>query len=182
MKEGASHEDRDAQCKHINQIISTALKDGQTCISVDTKKKENIGEFKNNGKEYCPKGKPIEVNTHDFPNKKLGKVSPYDIYDIGENSGWVSVGISSDTAQFAVNSIRTWWYTIGCKKYPDAQRITITADCGGSNGYRVKLWKVSLQALANEIKKDLVIRHFPPGTGKWNKIEHRLFSYISKNW
>ncbi len=182
MKEGASHADRDEQFKHINQTVSSALSEGQPCISVDTKKKENIGEFKNNGKEYCQKGKPTEVNTHDFPNKKLGKVAPYGIYDIGKNAGWVSVGISSDTAEFAVNSIRTWWYAVGCKKYPDAQRITITADCGGSNGYRVKLWKASLQDLANEIKRDIVVCHFPPGTSKWNKIEHRLFSYISKNW
>ena len=182
MKEGSSHEDRDAQFKHINQTISEALNDGQPCISIDTKKKENIGDFKNNGKEYSQKGKPVEVNTHDFPDKKLGKVAPYGIYDIGENEGWVSVGISSDTAEFAVNSIRTWWHTIGCKKYAHAKKITATADCGGSNGYRVRLWKVSLQKFANEIQKDIVVCHFPPGTSKWNKTEHRLFSYIAKNW
>ncbi|HLG24337.1 MAG TPA: ISAzo13 family transposase [Candidatus Nanoarchaeia archaeon] len=181
-KEGAQHTDRDAQFVHINTTVKKALSERQPCISIDTKKKENIGEFKNNGKEYCEKGKPTKVKTHDFPDKKLGKVAPYGVYDIGENAGWVSVGISSDTAEFAVNSIRTWWYTVGEKKYPDAQRITITADCGGSNGYRVKLWKFSLQELANEIKKDIVVCHFPPGTSKWNKIEHKLFSYISKNW
>lgn len=181
-KEGSSHQDRDAQFKHINQTVSEAIAQGQPCISVDTKKKENIGTFKNNGREYCPKGKPTRVNTHDFPDKNLGKVSPYGIYDIAENEGWVSVGISSDTAEFAVNSIRTWWYAYGVKKYPDAKRIIITADCGGSNGYRVKLWKFSLQQLAIEVGKEFVVCHFPPGTSKWNKIEHRLFSYISKNW
>jgi hypothetical protein len=181
-KEGSSHKDRDAQFNHINATVSKALQDGQPCISIDTKKKENIGQFKNNGQEYAPKGKPTKINTHDFPNKELGKVAPYGIYDIGENTGWVSVGISSDTAEFAVNSIRTWWYTVGVKRYPHARRIVMTADCGGSNGYRVRLWKFSLQQLANEIGRELIVCHFPPGTSKWNKIEHKLFSYISKNW
>jgi hypothetical protein len=182
MNEGSSHEDRDAQFCHINETVTKAIAEEQPCISVDTKKKENIGEFKNNGKEYCPKATPIRVNTHDFPDKKLGKVAPYGIYDIGQNAGWVSVGISSDTAEFAVNSIRTWWYSVGVQKYSNAKQITITADCGGSNGYRVKLWKFALGQLANEIKKEIRVCHFPPGTSKWNKIEHRLFSYISKNW
>ena len=154
----------------------------QPTISVDTKKKENIGNYKNNGEEYSPKGKPVEVDTHDFPDKRLGKVVPYGIYDIGKNKGWVSVGISSDTAEFAVNAIRTWWYTMGLQSYHQASELLITADCGGSNGYRVKLWKYELQKLADETGLKIHVRHFPPGTSKWNKIEHKLFSYISKNW
>jgi transposase len=181
-RDGESHRDRDAQFAYINQTVSKAIELGQPAISVDTKKKENVGNFKNNGKEYAPKGKPMEVSMHDFPDKKLGKVVPYGVYDIGQNAGWVSVGISSDTAQFAVNSIRTWWYSMGQKSYPNATEIVITADCGGSNGYRVRLWKYELQNLANELKKKITVCHFPPGTSKWNKIEHRLFSYISKNW
>ena len=181
-KETSSHEDRDAQFQLINKTMSNAINAGEPCISLDTKKKEIVGEFKNNGKEYAPKGKPIEVNTHDFPDKELGKVAPYGIYDIGQNAGWVSVGISADTAEFAVNSIRTWWYSVASKNYPNAKEINVTADCGGSNGYRVRLWKYELQKLANELKVNIVVRHFPPGTSKWNKIEHRLFSYISKNW
>ena len=151
-------------------------------MSVDTKKKELIGNYKNNGQEYRPKGKPIEVKGHDFIEHTLGKVVPYGIYDIGQNKGWVSVGISSDTAQFAVNTIRTWWYQDGMKDYATARTILITADCGGSNGYRVRLWKTELQKLATEIGLIIEVHHFPPGTSKWNKIEHRLFSYISKNW
>jgi len=180
--EKASHEDRDAQFKYINSSVILMHKHGQPTISVDSKKKENIGNYKNNGREYSKKGQPIEVNGHDFPDPKLGKVVPYGVYDIGKNEGWVSVGISSDTAQFAVNTIRTWWYTNGIKRYQSASELLITADCGGSNGYRTKLWKIELQKLSNEINLKIHVRHFPPGTSKWNKIEHRLFSYISKNW
>lgn len=160
----------------------TAHEQSNPAVSVDAKKKENIGNYKNNGREYSEKSKPIEVKGHDFIDKKLGKVIPYGIYDIGLNKGWVSVGISADTAQFAVNSIRTWWVVKGNKQYPEATEILITADCGGSNGNRTKPWKVELQKLADELKMNLKVCHFPPGTSKWNKIEHRLFSYISKNW
>lgn len=182
-KEGRSHKDRDAQFQYINKSITELQNREQPTISVDTKKKENIGEFKNNGREYSKKRKPIEVDSHDFPDKKLGKVVPYGIYDIGKNKGWVSVGISSDTAEFAVNAIRTWWYKMGKEAYSSSvNELLITADCGGSNGYRVRLWKLELQKLSNESGLNIHVRHFPPGTSKWNKIEHRLFSYISKNW
>lgn len=180
--EGASHEDRNAQFCYINTSVTRLQGDGQPTISVDTKKKENIGNYKNNGRELCKKGKPIEVKGHDFIDKRLGKVVPYGIYDIGKNTGWVSVGISADTAEFAVNSIRTWWYTMGIHSYPNIKELLITADCGGSNGYRVRLWKYELQRLSDEMSLPIHIRHFPPGTSKWNKIEHRLFSYISQNW
>ena len=179
---GGKQPDRDAQFKYINESILAAQANKQPSLSVDAKKKEIIGNYKNNGREYAEKGKPIKVKTHDFIDKKLGKVTPYGLYDIGSNSGWFSVGVSKDTAQFAVNTIRTWWYTDGVKRYPKATEILITADCGGSNGYRNKLWKVELQKLANELQLEIKVRHFPPGTSKWNKIEHRLFSYISKNW
>jgi hypothetical protein len=162
--------------------VKAFQRDECPAISVDTKKKENIGNYKNNGCEYNHKGKPEEVNTHDFMNKKLGKVSPYGVYDIGRNKGWVSVGISKDTAAFAVNSIRGWWYEMGKELYQDSRKILITADCGGSNGYRVRLWKVELQKLANELRVEIYVSHFPPGTSKWNKIEHKMFSYISQNW
>ncbi len=182
-KEGRSHEDRDAQFRYINESISELQSRGQPTVSVDTKKKENIGEYKNNGREYAKKGKPIEVDSHDFPDKKLGKVVPYGIYDIGKNKGWVSVGISCDTAEFAVNAIRTWWYKMGKGVYSNTTTdLLITADCGGSNGYKVRLWKLELQKLSNENGLRIHVRHFPPGTSKWNKIEHRLFSYVSKNW
>ena len=180
--EGTPHIDRDAQFTYINNSLTELQGRMQPTISVDTKKKENIGSYKNNGEEYSPKGKPVEVDTHDFPDKRLGKVVPYGIYDIGKNKGWVSVGISSDTAEFAVNAIRTWWYTMGLQSYHQASELLITADCGGSNGYRVKLWKYELQKLADETGLKIHVRHFPPGTSKWNKIEHKLFSYISKNW
>lgn len=180
--EKASHEDRNAQFQNINESVKNQHEKNQPVISVDTKKKENIGAYKNIGKEFCKKGKPIEVNTHDFPDARLGKVSPYGVYDIGANQGWVSVGISSDTAEFAVNTIRTWWYKMGLQQYPDAKELLITADCGGSNGYRVRLWKLELQKFADETGLQVNIRHFPPGTSKWNKIEHRMFSYISKNF
>ena len=180
--ENANHPDRDAQFNYINETVKKAHASGQPAISVDTKKKENIGNYKNGGQEYAPKGKPIEVNGHDFIDKRLGKVIPYGIYDIGKNTGWVSVGISADTAEFAVNTIRTWWYTQGETKYKRATELIITADCGGSNGYRTKLWKVEVQKFADQIGIKIHVRHFPPGTSKWNKIEHRLFSYISRNW
>ena len=180
--EGASHADRDAQFHYISDSVTKLQSDGQPTISVDTKKKENIGNYKNNGQELCKKAQPIEVKGHDFIDKRLGKVVPYGIYDIGKNKGWVSVGISADTAEFAVNSIRTWWYTMGTMSYPKAKELLITADCGGSNGYRVRLWKYELQQLSDETGLSIHVRHFPPGTSKWNKIEHRLFSYISKNW
>ena len=180
--EGSQNEDRDAQFKFINSSVLTLHSKGQPTISVDTKKKEILGEYKKNGKELCKKGEPVKVNTHDFPDKRLGKVAPYGIYDIGKNKGWVSVGVSSDTAEFAVNSIRTWWYKMGMAFYPSATEVLITADCGGSNGYRVRLWKYELQKLSDEIGLQIHVRHFPPGTSKWNKIEHKLFSYISQNW
>lgn len=180
--ENSNHPDRDEQFCYINKSVMDAQNKNQPAISVDTKKKELIGNYKNSGQEYMPKGKPIEVKGHDFIDKRLGKVVPYGIYDIGKNVGWVSVGISSDTSKFAVNTIRTWWLTDGIKRYPKATELTITADCGGSNGYRTRLWKLELQKLANELNLKIKVRHFPPGTSKWNKIEHRLFSYISKNW
>jgi hypothetical protein len=181
-KSGSFHADRDKQFEYIASGVKKFHKTCQPVISVDTKKKENIGEFKNGGKEYCKKGQPVQVKDHDFPCKKLGKVVPYGVYDLGSNRGWVSVGISGDTAEFAVNAIRTWWYAMGSPVYKSANELLITADCGGSNGYRVRLWKKELQTLANETQLKITVRHFPPGTSKWNKIEHRMFSYISKNW
>lgn len=180
--EDSKHADRDAQFQHINDSVIAVHKQSSPAVSVDAKKKENIGNYKNNGREYSEKSKPVEVKGHDFVDKKLGKITPYGVYDIGLNKGWVSVGISFDTAQFAVNSIRTWWKMEGKKQYPEATKILITADCGGSNGNRTKLWKVELQKLSDELQMNLKVCHFPPGTSKWNKIEHRLFSYISKNW
>ncbi len=180
--EGKDHPDRNEQFEYIYKKVKTFQKAGNPTISVDTKKKENIGEYKNQGREYRKKNKPIEVNMHDFPDKKLGKVAPYGVYDLGKNKGWVSVGISADTAEFAVNTIRNWWYIMGAPEYPGTKKILITADCGGSNGYRVKLWKYELQKLANELDITIAVCHFPPGTSKWNKIEHRMFSYITKNW
>lgn len=180
--EGKQHQDRDKQFIHIN--TQGRAFQGKNCpvLSIDTKKKENIGNYKNKGQEYSQKGKPIAVNTHDFPDKNLGKVAPYGVYDIGRNEGWVSIGISSDTARFAVNSIRTWWYVMGNEIYKDAETIMITADCGGSNSNKTKLWKWELQKLATELNKAIYVCHFPPGTSKWNKIEHKMFSYISMNW
>lgn len=181
-KEGKDHPNRDEQFKYINEKSKKFQKENCPVISVDAKKKELIGNFKNNGKEYCKKKNPIEVNTYDFPDKEKGKVAPYGVYDIGKNKGWVSVGITKDTAEFAVNSIRSWWYQMGKQDYAKSKKIFITADCGGSNGYRTKLWKWELQKLSNELKKELHISHYPPGTSKWNKIEHKMFSYISQNW
>jgi hypothetical protein len=181
-KAGSSHPDRDLQFCHINERIADFQKRDQPTISVDTKKKENIGEYKNNGQELCKKGKPIEVNDHDFPDERLGKVAPYGVYDIGKNKGWVSVGISGDTAEFAVNTIKAWWYKMGRLSYKNAAELLVTADCGGSNGYRVRLWKTELQKFSNTTGLTVHVCHFPPGTSKWNKIEHKMFSYISKNW
>ena len=177
-----SHPDRNAQFEYINKSALKHMETGQPVISIDAKKKENIGNFKNNGSEYGRKGEPVKVLDHDFPIKELGKATPYGIYDIMKNTGFVNVGISSDTAEFAVESIKRWWLEIGQEAYPEANSIYITADSGGSNGVRVRLWKVKLQELANELGMTLKISHFPAGTSKWNKIEHRLFSFISKNW
>jgi hypothetical protein len=181
-KEGVSHPDRDAQFRHINDKVKAALDAGEPAISVDTKKKELVGDFKNGGQEWRQKGSPVEVRTHDFKDKVLGKVNPYGIFDIANDEGWVSVGIDADTASFAVASIRSWWQHLGRKRYPDAKTLTITADCGGSNGNRTRLWKTELQRLADETGLEIAVCHFPPGTSKWNKIEHRLFSFIARNW
>lgn len=178
----ANNPDRDEQFSFIN--TKTKIFQAKKCpvLSVDTKKKENIGNFKNNGQTYHRKGNPEKVNVYDFIDKEKGKVAPYGVYDLSKNNGWVSVGISHDTASFAVNSIRSWWYDLGKKVYKNTKEIFITADCGGSNGYRVRLWKIELQKLATEIGKVIHVSHFPPGTSKWNKIEHKLFCFISKNW
>ena len=181
-KEGSSHPDRNAQFEYISNMTKKIQKNGNPVISVDSKKKEIIGEFKNGGKEYSKKGEPVEVNTHDFPDKNLGKVAPYGVFDITHNKGWVSVGISCDTAEFAVETIRYWWQEMGKPLYPNASEILITADGGGSNGSRLRLWKIELQRLANELNIPINICHFPPGTSKWNKIEHKMFSFISMNW
>jgi transposase len=177
-----SHPDRNEQFEYINAQAKVFIDEHEPVISIDAKKKENIGNFKNNGREYRKAKTPSKVLDHDFPLKEKGKAVPYGIYDIAENKGFVSVGISCDTAEFAANSILKWWWQTGEKTYPDATKIMITADCGGSNGYRVKLWKVKLQEVANQLGKDIYVSHFPPGTSKWNKVEHRLFSYISINW
>ena len=181
-REGASHPDRDGQFRHINAIVASAIAAGEPAISVDTKKKELIGDFKNAGRELRAKGDPEPVRTHDFRDPELGKAAPYGVYDITDDVGWVSVGVDNDTASFAVSSIQGWWETLGHARYPDASTLTITADCGGSNGYRTRLWKTELQRLADETGLAVRVCHFPPGTSKWNKIEHRLFSFISINW
>jgi hypothetical protein len=180
--EGGSHPDRNAQFEHINKRVASQIAGGQPAISVDTKKKELIGNFKNSGRELRPKGEPEEVEVYDFPSLGDGKVAPYGIYDMGENAGWVSVGTDHDTASFAVESIRRWWYSMGLPIYANAKSLLITADSGGSNGSRVRLWKMELQALADETGMEISVCHYPPGTSKWNKIEHRLFSFISQNW
>jgi hypothetical protein len=177
-----SHTDRDAQYEHINGEAKKAVAEGNPVISIDAKKKENIGNFKNAGKTYQPTQTPIEVLDHDFPIKELGKATPFGVYDIFKNQGFVNVGLSADTAAFTVESVRKWWYAEGADSYRDSDKIMITADCGGSNGYRNRLWKWELQTLANEISKDIQVNHYPPGTSKWNKIEHRLFAFITKNW
>ena len=181
-REGTQHPDRNAQFEFVNAQMKRFLKRGQPAISVDTKKKELVGDFKNSGREWLPQGRPEEVRVHDFRDKTLGKVVPYGVYDILNNQGWVSVGIDHDTAQFATNSIRLWWNEMGRSRFPKAQDLLITADGGGSNSFRCRLWKTSLQELADDLGLRLVLRHFPPGTSKWNKIEHRLFSFITKNW
>jgi hypothetical protein len=180
--EGTSHPDRDAQFGYLNARVSEALAAGEPAISVDTKKKELVGDFKNGGREYRPKGQPEPVRVHDFLIPELGRAAPYGVYDIADNAGWVSLGIDHDTASFAVNAIRRWWQAMGRARYPQATRLVVTADCGGSNGARVRLWKRELQALASELGIRITVCHLPPGTSKWNKIEHRLFSFITQNW
>ena len=181
-REGTNHPDRDAQFRYINDRVKAALDAGEPAISVDTKKKELVGDFKNAGREWAPKGSPEEVRVHDFLIPELGRAAPYGVYDIGDNAGWVSVGVDHDTASFAVNAIRRWWLLMGSVRYPHATSLTITADGGGSNGSRVRLWKIELQKLADELGLAITVHHLPPGTSKWNKIEHRLFSFITGNW
>jgi len=180
--EGASHPDRDTQFQYINSRVKEFLRRHQPVISVDTKKKELVGQFKNGGQEWQPKGEPERVQIHDFASPKFPKVIPYGVYDIGKNIGWVNVGTDHDTASFAMASIRRWWLGMGREIYPRAADLLICADCGGSNGYRVRLWKIELQSFASETGLRVTICHFPPGTSKWNKVEHRLFSHISMNW
>lgn len=182
VQEGTNHPDRDEQFQFIAAKTRDFQQRGQAVISVDTKKKELIGDFKNGGQEYHLKGKPTRVNIYDFMDKQKGKAAPYGVYDLSKNEGWVSVGISSDTAEFAVNSIRSWWHEMGVTRYATTSALYITADGGGSNGSRVRLWKRELQDFADEIGKDIHVSHFPPGTSKWNKIEHKMFCFISKNW
>ena len=181
-REGKSHPDRDAQFEHINQTVTAAITAKEPVISVDTKKRELVGDFKAVGRELEPKGKPVEVRTHDFKDKQLGHAIPYGVYDLTADEGWVRVGITSDTATFAANTILDWWQTLGKTRYPNATTLTITADCGGSNSSRTRLWKLELQRLADQTGLQIQVCHFPPGTSKWNKIEHRLFSFISTNW
>ncbi len=181
-REGESHPDRDAQFAHLNASVRDALAAGEPVISVDTKKKELVGDFKNAGRTWRPSGEPEEVRVHDFLIEELGRAAPYGVYDLAANAGWVGVGMNNDTAAFAVQTIRRWWREVGQPRYPSATRLTITADGGGSNASRSRLWKVELQRLASEIGIDIVVRHLPPGTSKWNKIEHRLFSFITMNW
>lgn len=182
IMEGKQNPDRDDQFHFINKEVQEFQIDGQPVISVDAKKKENVGLYKNAGQEWEKKGQPTHVNTYDFPDKEKGKACPYGIFDMTRNEGWVNVGISRDTAEFAVESIRRWWNEMGCLHYPHATRLLITADGGGSNGYRVRLWKQEIQKLSNELGLTIQICHFPPGTSKWNKIEHQMFSYMSQNW
>ena len=181
-REGTNHPDRNAQFDYINQTVGAALAAAQPAISVDTKKKELVGDFKNAGRTWRPQGEPEAVRVHDFLIPELGKAIPYGVYDIGANSGWVSLGIDHDTAAFAVNAIRSWWQEMGQPRYPQATRLVITADSGGSNSTRNRLWKTELQRLADETGLTLMLRHLPPGTSKWNRIEHRLFSFITGNW
>jgi hypothetical protein len=181
-REGDDHPDRDAQFKYINRRVRAFQAGGQPVISVDAKKKELVGDFRNSGREWRPRGRPEEVRAKDFPDKQLGKVIPEGVYDLGRNEGWVSVGVDHDTAEFAVASIRRWWQEMGSAVYPDADRLLITADAGGSNGYRSRLWKVELQGLSDDLGLRISVCHFPPGTSKWNKIEHRMFCHITQNW
>lgn len=180
--EGAQHPDRNAQFEHINEILRLQLEANEPAISVDTKKKELIGPYKNGGRELRAKGDHDDVNVHDFIDDELGRATPYGVYDVAENEAWVSVGLSHDTGEFAVQSIRTWWNEMGRARYPDATSLVITADGGGSNGYRLRLWKLELQRLVDELRFPIIVCHLPPGTSKWNKIEHRLFSFITQNW
>ncbi len=181
-REGKDHPDRDAQFRHISETARVALAAQQPVISVDTKKRELVGDFKAVGREYEPSGRPVEVRCHDFKDKELGHAIPYGVYDIDANEGMVSVGVTNDTSAFAVNSIRAWWQHLGRQRYPDATTLTINADGGGSNSSRTRLWKVELQKLANDLQMAICVCHFPPGTSKWNKIEHRMFSFVSLNW
>lgn len=180
--EGSHHVDRDAQFEHINASVLAFQEAGQPVISVDTKKKELIGNYRNGGTDYRPEGRPRRVNVHDFEDPDLGKVVPYGVYDVADNSGWVSVGVNHDTAEFAVNAIRRWLKIMGHERYPEAKRLMITADCGGSNGARLRLWKRELQSLADEAGLTICVCHYPPGTSKWNRIEHRLFCHITQTW
>jgi len=181
-REGTRHEDRNAQFEYINRRVRQQQRAGQPVVSVDTKKKELVGEFKNAGREWRPQGRPRRVRVHDFMLPEKGKAIPYGVYDLTRNMGWVSVGIDHDTAAFAVNSIRRWWRTMGRPRYPRTQSLLITADAGGSNGSRSRLWKWELQQMADQTGRSIAVCHFPPGTSKWNKVEHRLFSFISQNW
>jgi hypothetical protein len=181
-REGCAHPDRNAQFEHINAQASAFQRAGEPVISVDTKKKELVGDFANGGEEWQPAGEPERVRVHDFIDKELGKAIPYGVYDLARNEGWVNVGIDHDTSEFAVESIRRWWRRMGRRAYPDATRLLITADGGGSNGYRTRLWKVELQRFADESGLDITVAHYPPGTSKWNKIEHRMFCHITQNW
>jgi hypothetical protein len=181
-REGTQHPDRDAQFEHINETVAAAIAAGQPVISVDTKKRELVGDFKAVGREFAPAGKPVEVRAHDFKDEQLGHAIPYGVYDLTADEGWVSVGVTSDTAQFAVNSILAWWEHLGRERYPDARTLTITADAGGSNSPRTRLWRVEVQRLADVTGLEIRVCHFPPGTSKWNKIEHRMFSFVSLNW
>jgi hypothetical protein len=180
--EGTQHPDRNAQFEHINETLRRQLEANEPAISVDTKKKELVGPYKNGGRELSAKGDPVDVNTHDFKDDEKGHASPYGVYDLKKNEAWVSVGISHDTGEFAVQTIRTWWNEMGASRYPDATSLVITADGGGSNGYRLRLWKLELQMLVDELGFPVTVCHLPPGTSKWNKIEHRLFSFITQNW
>jgi hypothetical protein len=181
-REGNQHRDRDAQFRHINAAVMEELAHGRPVISMDTKKKELVGNYENKGKQWLVKGQPRQVNGHDFPNPEVPRAYPYGIYDLGRNKGFVNVGTDHDTATFAVASIRGWWRSQGRRLYPGTRRLTITADGGGSNGYRLRLWKIELQKLADQTGLEIAVCHFPPGTSKWNKVEHRLFSFISSNW
>jgi hypothetical protein len=181
-REGTDHPDRNAQFEHIARRVRACQRGGRPAVSVDTKKKETLGKKANVGQEYRPKGEPLEVDTHDFPDKELGKAIPYGVYDMKSNEAWVSVGISRDTAEFAVEAIRRWWHRMGKKRYKKPKRLLITADSGGSNGHRIRLWKYELQRLADQTGMIIEVCHYPPGTSKWNKIEHRLFCHITRNW
>jgi hypothetical protein len=182
VREGSQHPDRNAQFEYINAQVAEQIQKGEPAISVDTKKKELVGDFKNSGREWRPMGEPEKVRVHDFIDPSLGRANPYGVYDIGKNNAWVSVGIDHDTAEFAVHTIRRWWQEMGATAYPQATRLLITADGGGSNGSRLRLWKTELQTFVDELGFTVAVCHLPPGTSKWNKIEHRLFSFITQNW